>query len=116
MTSIRIAGDAFDVGFARWEKVLGLVRDVSVPLASIRDVEVVPDGYHGTLGLRAPGLGVPGRRKLGTWRGRGSKQLVSVSGGQPAVRIRLRDEPYTELLIGADDAAALAAGLDRARR
>jgi len=115
---VRITDDSVQVSFAQWEKLLGLVRDITLPLASIRDVEVVPDGYHGTRGMRAPGLGIPRRRKLGTWRSRGCRQLVSVSSGKPAVRICLRQpaDGYTEVLVGAADAAALAAGLDRARR
>jgi hypothetical protein len=48
---------------------------------------------------------------MGTWRRRGEKSLVSVRRGQPAVRIRLEGARYDTLLVGADDAAALAGAL-----
>ncbi|WP_456919905.1 hypothetical protein [Geodermatophilus sp. SYSU D00708] len=93
------------------EKVLGLLGDLEVPRASVTSAEVVPDGLAGARGLRAPGLGLPGVRKIGTWRAREEKSLVSVRRGQPAVRVRLAGQRYDALLVGADDAAALAADL-----
>ncbi|MGY1704902.1 hypothetical protein ACI79C_10030 [Geodermatophilus sp. SYSU D00697] len=97
------------------EKALGLLRDLEVPRSSVRSVEVVPDGLTAPRGLRAPGLGLPGVRKIGTWRGHGEKTLVSVRRGQPAVRVRLSGQRFDTLLVGSDDAAALAAGLTAGR-
>jgi hypothetical protein len=68
-----------------------------------------------TQGLRAPGLGLPGLRKIGTWRGAGRRTLVSVRRGQPAVRVTLEGRRWDELLVGTDDAAAVAASLLAAR-
>jgi hypothetical protein len=48
-------------------------------------------------------------RKIGTWRGRGAKTMVSVRKDQPAVRVELTGARFDVLLIGADDAAARAA-------
>lgn len=93
--------------FRAWEKVAGLIRDLDVPVSAIRAVEVVEDGLAATRGLRAPGLGLPRLRKVGTWRGRGHKSLVSVRRHQPAVRLRLTGQRFDEVLVGADDAAAL---------
>ncbi|MGY1643583.1 hypothetical protein ACI782_20955 [Geodermatophilus sp. SYSU D00703] len=97
------------------EKFLGLLRDLQVPRSSVTSVEVVPDGLAATHGLRAPGLGLPGVRKIGTWRARGEKALVSVRRGQPAVRVRLAGQRFDTLLVGAEDPAALAAALTPAR-
>ncbi|MCD0483249.1 hypothetical protein LO771_12735 [Streptacidiphilus sp. ASG 303] len=115
MTTVRLTATGLDVRFTAWEKALGLVRDVRVPLAAITGAEAVPaaDSLAAVRGLRAPGLGVPGVRRLGTWRGRGRKALVSVRRGQPALRVRLTGQPWDELLLGTDDAAALAAALGR---
>jgi hypothetical protein len=98
------------VTLSRSEKILGLLRDLEVPRAAVRAVEVVPDGQSALRGLRAPGLGLP-RRKIGTWRRRGEKTLVSVRRGQPAVRVRLTGQRFDTLLVGADDAAAVAGRL-----
>ena len=116
MTTPRVVGDALEVRFTRVEKISGLLRDVRVPLAAIRRVEVVPDALAATRGLRAPGLGVPGVRKIGTWRSRDGKALVSVRRGQPAVRVELTGQPWSSLLIGTDDTSALAAALSGAAR
>jgi len=102
---------AVRVHFTRAEKLAGLVRDLEVPRASVSAVEVVPDPLTALRGLRAPGLALPGLRKIGTWRGRGTRTLVSIRRGQPAVRVELRGQRVTALLIGADDAARLAAEL-----
>ena len=101
-----IEGDALVLRFGVGEKVGGLVRDLAVPVRDIDDVELAPDGLAAARGLRAPGLGVPGVRKVGHWRRRGRRSLVSVRRDQPAVRLRVRGHRFDELVIGLDDAAA----------
>jgi hypothetical protein len=65
--------------------------------------------------VRAPGLGLPGVRKVGTWRGRDGRTLVSVRRGQPGLRIALTGQHFDTLLIGVDDPAAVAGELAPAR-
>ena len=115
MAELRVRPPVLAVRLTTAEKVWGLLRDVDVPLSAVRGVEVVDDALSATRGLRAPGLGLPGVRKIGTWRGRGRKALVSVRRGQPAVRVRLEGQRWDELLIGADDAVAVASSLTAAR-
>ncbi|WP_209307517.1 hypothetical protein [Geodermatophilus sp. DF01-2] len=103
------------VSLSRGERVLGLLRDLEVPRSAVRSVEVLPDGLAATRGLRAPGLALPGRRKIGTWRGRGEKTLVSVRRGRPAVRVRLTGQRFDTLLLGVDDPAGVAGALAPAR-
>jgi hypothetical protein len=106
-----LSDDSLKISFAQWEKVLGLVHDAQFPLASISGISVPPDGYGAPSGLRAPGLAVPRRLKVGTWRGRGRRQLVSVRHGRPAVHVQLRDSGFTDLIIGMDGAESLAAAV-----
>jgi hypothetical protein len=115
MATLQLRPPVLSVRLTRGEKIAGLLRDVDVPLAAVRDVDVVPDGVAATRGLRAPGLGLP-QRKIGTWRRRDGKALVSVRRGQPAVRVRLDGARWDELLVGADDATSLAATLAAAAR
>lgn len=70
-------------------------------------VEVVPDGFTAVRGMRAPGLAIPRRRKIGTWRGHGRKRFVDVRRGQPALVVRLAGQRYDELLLGSDTAEQL---------
>jgi len=113
MATAYVSDDSLKVRFTLWEKVFGLVHDAEFPLSSVEGATVEPDGYRAPRGLRAPGLAVPGQVKVGTWRGRSSKQLVAVRRGQPAVRVRLRGQAVTEVVIGTTAAGSLAAALDQ---
>ncbi|ATQ31976.1 hypothetical protein D092_22400 [Rhodococcus ruber Chol-4] len=104
MTTLSIDHGVLTLRFTRFEKIAGLIRDVDVPLDAIRDVEVHADGLAATRGMRAPGLGLPGARKIGTWRARGRNELVAVRRGQPALRVELSGHARDALVIGMDDA------------
>ncbi len=114
MATLTTTPQTLSVTLTRSEKLWGLLRDLEVPRSAVRSVDVVPDGVAAAGGLRAPGLGLPSR-KVGTWRRRGEKTLVSVRRGQPAVRVRLSGQRFDTLLVGADDAAALAGELGGVR-
>ena len=114
MTTLQISGTALQVRFTPLEKVLGLVRDHDVPLSSVVTATLADDGLAAARGIRAPGLGIPGRRKLGTWRGRG-RTLVSARRGQPAVVLELDGQRFVRMVLGADDAHDLAARLTQVR-
>jgi hypothetical protein len=109
MTTLHVEGNDLALRFTTFEKIAGLVRDARVPLSSIRSAVLVDNGLAAAKGLRAPGLGLPGYRKLGTWRTLGAKSLVSVRRDLPAVRITLDGERYDTLLVSMPDAAAVAA-------
>ncbi|MGY1915187.1 hypothetical protein [Blastococcus sp. SYSU DS0973] len=111
MTSIHVSADALTVRLPLASRIAGLLRDQVVPRSAIISADVVTDGLAAARGVRAPGLAIPGRRKIGTWRGRGARRFVDVRRGQPTLRLRLQGHRYDELLIGHDDAAALAARL-----
>ncbi|SET19577.1 hypothetical protein SAMN04488546_1612 [Geodermatophilus poikilotrophus] len=115
MATVTTTPRTLHVSPTRAERVLGLLRDLEVPLSAVRSVDVVPDGPAAARGVRAPGLGLPGLRLIGTWRGRGGKSLVSVRRGQPAVRVRLTGQRFDTLLLGVDDPAAVAGALPPAR-
>ncbi len=115
MATVTTTPQTLTVTLSRSERVLGLLRDLEVPRSAVQAVEVVPDGLAATRGWRAPGLGLPGRRHIGTWRRRGEKTLVSVRRGQPAVQVRLTGQRFDTLLLGVDDPAAVADALTPAR-
>ncbi|MFW3172483.1 hypothetical protein [Geodermatophilus sp. CPCC 206100] len=115
MATITTTSQTVRVTLSRAEKLLGLLRDLEVPRSAVTSVDSVPDGLSAPRGVRAPGLGLPGVRKIGTWRGQGEKTLVSVRRGQPAVRVRLTGQRFDTLLVGADDATAVAGTLAAGR-
>lgn len=114
MSTLTLNDDHIDVRFSLAERVSGLIRDQRIPLASVTSAELVEDPITATRGWRAPGLGIPGVRKVGHWRGPSGHELVCVRRGEPAVRLRLSAQPFDSLLLGMTDAAAKVAEL-RAR-
>ncbi|MBK5223801.1 MAG: hypothetical protein JJE52_13215 [Acidimicrobiia bacterium] len=114
MATIVVSDDVLSVRLSRGEKVAGLLGDITVPLAAITLVVTVPRGLHAPRGIRAPGLGLPGVRKIGTWRARGDRQYVSVRRHQPALRISLADQRYDTLVIGVADPEAVRRQIDAA--
>jgi hypothetical protein len=111
MAIVRLTSATVTVHFTSAEKLAGLLRDVVVPRRAVVDAEMVPEPLTAMRGLRAPGLALPGRRMIGTWRRPAERTLVCVRKGQSAVRVRLEGARYDTLLIGTDDAAALVGAL-----
>jgi pimeloyl-ACP methyl ester carboxylesterase len=111
MTTVRVHDSTLTVSFTTAEKVAGLVRDQRIPLTAVRGVEVVPDGLEAARGLRAPGIALPGRSKVGTWRSAAGKSLIAVHGHSPAVRLTVNGQRYASLLITTDTPEKLAASL-----
>lgn len=116
MATIKLNLTAVRVDFTRGEKLAGLLRDIEVPLACVREVAVERDGLQAARGIRAPGLAIPGLRKVGTWRGKGRRTAVSVRRDQPALRLTLDGHKYSDLLIGLSDADQVASRLRGATR
>lgn len=114
MATVQLTPTTVTVRFTRTEKILGLLRDVTVSRGAVRGAEVVPDPLPAARGLRAPGLALPGRR-VGTWWRPGERTLVCVRRGELALRLRLAGAGYDALLVGTADAAALADALAPAR-
>ena len=111
MAAVQLTLSTLTVRLTRGEKFAGFSRNLQVPLIAVRDVEVVDHPLREVRGLRAPGLDLPGVRKIGTWRRRGERSFVCVRKGQPGVRIRLAGVRFDVLLVGSDDAAGDAAAI-----
>lgn len=108
MADIDITPSSVRVHFTRSEKFFGLLGDLDFPLHAVTGVTVEEDGLQAVSGVRAPGLALPGRRKIGTWRERGHRTAVSVRAGEPVVRITLAGHRLDEIILGHPDAASLA--------
>ena len=116
MTTVLVQDATLTVTFTTAEKVAGLLRDQHIPLTALRVVEVVPDGLEAARGLRAPGLALPGRHKIGTWRSSAGKSLVAVHGHRPALHLTLEGHRYASLLLTTDAPEELAATLSHHAR
>ncbi|MFC9515714.1 alpha/beta hydrolase [Nocardiaceae bacterium NPDC056970] len=112
MVELSVQGDRLVLRLSRFERIAGLRGDVAIPVEQIRDVDVVADAFANTRGMRAPGLGVPRRLRIGTWRGRGARTFVVARAGVPAVRVRTvgraAGAELDELIVTTPDAAQVA--------
>ena len=114
MARLRLENDTLHLELTTPEKIAGLRGDVRVPLAAVREVAVEDDPIGAVRGLRAPGLAIPGRTKIGTWRRRGHRGFVVARRDVPAVRVELEGARYDSLLVSTGDAREVAATLERA--
>lgn len=90
------------------DRLLALRGDVTLRAADIAEITAVADGMVAVTGVRAPGLGVPGVRKIGTWRRRQGATVAIVRGRGPALSITATDGPVRRIVLSAPDAAARA--------
>lgn len=111
VVSLSLDSRSLAVRLTPLERVLALHGSVTLPLDAIRSATAVPDGIVAVRGIRAPGLGVPGWAKIGTWRRRGHRTLAVVRGRGPALHLQLSEGPISEVLVSTPDADALATRL-----
>ena len=115
MSDVALSGEEVVVELSPAEKVTGLHGDLRIPLGAIAGIEVVPDALAAAHGLRAPGLSLPGVRKLGTWRTKDGAEFVVARSGQAGVRLTLTGQKLASVLLGHDHAQALADRIRAAR-
>lgn len=107
MARIDVTTDQITISLSIWEKIFGLMGDRTIPRSAITDVALETDPIRATRGLRAPGLGVPGSIKIGTWRGQGRRMYVSIRRSAPAVRIETTGLDRDAFLVSVSSAAAV---------
>jgi hypothetical protein len=110
---VRVTDDSIEVLLARWEKILGLMKDIRVPLGDVSDVRVVVDPIRETVGtgLKA-GLRVPWLYYVA--RTIRLDRAFVVRRGVPALSFAVRNHaPLQSVLVSTPDAAQLAARLGK---
>jgi hypothetical protein len=105
---VQVTDESVEVLLSRWQKVLGLMRDITVPRADVSDVRVVDDPMRETMatgikvGLRLPWLYYVAR----TIR---LDQAFVVRRGLPALSFAVRNhDPLRRVLVSTPDAEELA--------
>src|SRR3954447_2397458 len=111
MASIRVDDDELVIHLTTPEKLAALHGDLRVPSKTIRTVAVEPRPLAAVQGLRAPGLSIPGRTKIGTWRKFRHRGFVVARRDMPAVRVRLAGAAYDDVLISIPDAESAAVAI-----
>ena len=105
---VRLTDDSVEVLLTRWEKVLGLLGNITVPRTDVSEVEVVPEPLREVMsagikaGLRLPWLYYVAR----TIR---LDQAFAVRRGVPALSFAVRNHGTLQhVLVSTPDAEALA--------
>jgi hypothetical protein len=103
-----VEGTEIVVALGAGEKVEAIHGDLRLPLAALRDAEVLDDPIRAVHGLRAPGTGVPGLVAVGTFRAAGKKLFAVVHHDtHRAVRLRFEGADFDEVIVGCDDPDAI---------
>lgn len=97
MPSLEYDEEHVRVSLTGWEQLMALHRPVTVERSSIVAVEIVQHPFRALRGFRV-GTWIPWVMAFGTYRHSDGKDLVAVYRKQPAVRILLRNEPYSAIL------------------
>jgi hypothetical protein len=105
---VQVTDESVEVLLSRWQKVLGLMRDIRVPRGDVSDVRVVDHPMRETMatgikvGLRLPWLYYVAR----TIR---LDQVFVVRRGLPALSFAVRNhDPLRRVLVSTRDADELA--------
>ncbi len=112
MSTVRLTDQAIEVTLSPLEKVVAMRGDLRLPLGAVTKAEVVPDALTEARGLRAPGLAVPGLFTVGTWRGRGTSQVILVRRGVPALRVTSELPGLGTVLVSTPAADALVRAIE----
>ena len=95
------------------EQILGVHGSLTVPGKQVVGAQALGKGWWKTLGLRV-GTALPGVMLAGTFIRKGDLAYVSWSRGQEVLQINLTGHKYSRILVGVDDAEALAEDINAA--
>ena len=84
-------------------KLWGLVRRIEVPLAQVKGATHDPGAAEERKGMRAPGLGVPGHKWVGTWHKDGERHYWNVTGGSDAVVVEVSTRRFQRLFLSVEN-------------
>lgn len=103
--ALTIAGGTLIVAPRGMDRVWGFRRQIVVPLASIRDVQVERNPHRVPSGWRGPGLDAG--KKCGTFHPAGERHYWNFSGRGEVLMVAIRGgKPFNRLYLSVADAEA----------
>ena len=99
MPKMEIVDNTLKIELTGAEKFASFSGNLSFPMSHVQSV-VVDDNVVDHLGLRAPGVHLPGVFAAGTYYHDGDRQFVFWHEDEIAVVINLTDEKYDRLIVG----------------
>ncbi len=121
MTEIELTENTLIVHVKGVDKLLALKSQLEIPLSHVVGAELDPTvverwGHLNLKEIRAPGTGLPGVIKAGSFYLGGQWAFWDVHDPKKAITIKLADEHYTKLVIEVTDPAAAVAKIEEAVR
>ena len=111
VAEVVVSGDQLLVRLSATEKLESFHSEVSVPLSSVRSVEVVENTLDYVNGIRV-GTGIPGSTAVGTFTSKTAKVFgVIHHGGHRGIRVLLEGTDFDEILVGCADPESVASGI-----
>ena len=114
MTAVEVVGDELVVTMQGLDRFWSLRRRIRVPLAHVRGATADPGMDRESAGLRSPGTHVPRVITAGSYRKDGEWTFWNLRASQQAVVVELTGERFRRLVLGVDDARAVAERVERA--
>ena len=114
MAKVTINPANLRVTLTRGEAFWGMHKSLTVPGNQVVGAQALGKSWWKTLGLRVPGTALPGLMIAGTYLRKGDKAFVSWTRGKQVLQINLRDGAYNRIVVGVDDAEALAEEINTA--
>ena len=108
MPNIELTDTELRITLTAGEKLAALHGDLTFAGTQIRGAEVLDAKWWWQLGLRVPGTAIPGLIIAGTYLRKGDRAFVSWRRGKQALAINLRGARFDRVILGVDDAKALA--------
>jgi hypothetical protein len=111
MAECVVKGDQLVVHLSAAEKLESVHSDVSVPLSSIRSVQVVENTLDFVHGMRV-GTGIPGSTAVGTFTSKTARIFGVIHHAQHrGIRILLEGTDYDEILVGCTNPEEVASSI-----
>ena len=114
MTAVDIVGDELIVTMEGMDRFWSLRRRITVPLAHVRGATADPGVSRESAGVRSPGTYVPRVITAGSYRKDGEWTFWNLRASRQAVVVELTGERFRRLVLGVDDARAVAEQVERA--
>jgi hypothetical protein len=114
MTAVEIVGDDLIVTMQGLDRFWSLRRRITVPLAHVRGATADPGVAREPAGTRSPGTHVPRVITAGSYRRDGEWTFWNLRASQQAVVVELTGERFRRLVLGVEDARAVAEQVEHA--
>jgi len=113
MTEVEITEDALIVHILGWDRLWAFKNRIEVPLSHVESGEMDPEiaRREWWKGIKAPGTGLPGVIKAGTFYQRRERVFWDVHDPDKTIVIQLRDERYARLNIEVEAPPATVAAI-----